>query len=368
MPKHILIIRTGALGDNLVIAKMLDAFHRHQPDSRLYLLTNHTGHELFKNDPRITSILNFQQLKKTHGKRGMIAHLKRFHFDTAINARWSSGFCALLSIRCAKVSIGSGPLIYRFFYTQKTRTCYSFRRLTHKDAINRQGIHEVEMIDQLTEAALNAQAATTSKPYIYLTNETNSFARDFFTSNQLNVNHTVLLAPGANFKEKYWPIDRFIHVCNQLTDKHPHIKILLNGMPGDEAIVTACQQSLNNLVVLPQTTIEQILGIVSQSTLVLCNNSGLLNVAYALNKPAVCVNTAFDWVLKKDNITFVNAFSKNHQGEERNIQSKQEIASLLDSIDADQVWHALDTLWQTHCVKLNNLIDHKQSLETQLNH
>lgn len=104
----------------------------------------------------------------------------------------------------------------------------------------------------------------------------------------------VAFAPGAEFgSAKRWPEQHFAALANQILGQYPHATIVLLGSPKDravgEAIVKAltAPQRVHNLAGL--TSLEDAIALIALASAIVSNDSGLLHVASALNRPVVAL-------------------------------------------------------------------------------
>jgi ADP-heptose:LPS heptosyltransferase len=328
---RILIIKWGAFGDVLSSAIALKALKAAYPSAKLVLLTNPIGVQLFGNDKNLAEVFDYKQLQHEYGKLGLLRFLRQQKFDIAINLRWYSARCALYARLCAKIAVGYGPKSWRWCYQKKAKLLPANTPILEYNII-----------------AEHVRALGCTVPlegYIPLSDSDQKFAADFFATNALDPNNTLLLAPSASNTCKCWPLEKFIEACQLFQQQFPTAKILLNWMPGDEELVRECQAKLTNVVLQPATSLTEVCALVELATLVFCNNSGLMNAAYMLKKPIVCLNTAYHWTLEGDNIISINAFAKNKNGDDCAPVNEAQTRELLAQVPVKIVVDALVQLW-----------------------
>jgi lipopolysaccharide heptosyltransferase I len=103
-------------------------------------------------------------------------------------------------------------------------------------------------------------------------------------------NRLVVMAPGARWETKRWPVDRFAEVVNALSADGARC-VLVGG--GDEAqrcsdIASRCRTAPLNLA--GQTTLPQLAAVVARADLVLCHDSAVAHLAVAVGRPVVCIS------------------------------------------------------------------------------
>jgi heptosyltransferase-2 len=108
----------------------------------------------------------------------------------------------------------------------------------------------------------------------------------------------IVFCPGAEFgPAKRWPARHFAALASKVG--HVDDPVLLVGSPKDaiigEKIEQSCHGSAINLC--GRTTLEQAIDVIASARQVVCNDSGLMHVAAALDRPLVAVfgSSSFDY-------------------------------------------------------------------------
>ena len=101
----------------------------------------------------------------------------------------------------------------------------------------------------------------------------------------------VAFAPGAEFgSAKRWPTTHFAALAHAVRAEHPDAEIVLLGSAKDEDVceeIAAQAGGAKNLAGV--TTLEQALAVIASADAVVSNDSGLLHVASALNRPVIAL-------------------------------------------------------------------------------
>ena len=85
--RKILIIRLSSLGDVILTTPVITALKAKFLDSELFFLTKARYADLLRNDPRISSLVEFDTVKRHHGVSGfmrLISELRSHDFDLLI--------------------------------------------------------------------------------------------------------------------------------------------------------------------------------------------------------------------------------------------------------------------------------------------
>ncbi len=115
-------------------------------------------------------------------------------------------------------------------------------------------------------------------------------------NHQLNTNQPILvICPGAEFgASKRWPEQYYAELANEYLSNHYQVWIM--GSPKDsECAMTIQQQTHHRCVDLTgKTTLAEAIDLMSLAKLVVSNDSGLMHIASALQRPLVAVYGSTD--------------------------------------------------------------------------
>lgn len=129
-------------------------------------------------------------------------------------------------------------------------------------------------------------------PQICLRPEERREARQLLLANGWQPQQPLIgLAPGAAYgPAKQWPPERFAAVADYLCHKYAALSLILGGS-GDEAVARQVKAAMSMPVLnlAGRTDLRQALGLLSQLTLLITNDSGLMHAAAALGIPVVAI-------------------------------------------------------------------------------
>ena len=101
----------------------------------------------------------------------------------------------------------------------------------------------------------------------------------------------VAFAPGAEFgSAKRWPSARFAELAEMILGRHPDARVILLGSPKDRTVcdeVAAGRAGVHNLA--GQTSLAEAIALIAAADAMVSNDSGLLHIASALNRPLVAL-------------------------------------------------------------------------------
>ena len=106
----------------------------------------------------------------------------------------------------------------------------------------------------------------------------------------------VAFAPGSEFgSAKRWPSGHFAKLAESIRDAHPEAQIVLLGSAKDREVceeIVAAAGFVRNLAGV--TTLSQAITLIGRANAVVSNDSGLLHIASALNRPVVAIYGSTD--------------------------------------------------------------------------
>ncbi|MFZ6688214.1 lipopolysaccharide heptosyltransferase II [Undibacterium sp. SXout11W] len=106
----------------------------------------------------------------------------------------------------------------------------------------------------------------------------------------------ICFAPGAEFgNAKRWPASHFAALANTILQHHPEVQIALFGSPKDALVCDEIQALSPQVYQLAgKTRLDQAVALMSSSLAVVSNDSGLLHIASALNRPVMAIYGSTD--------------------------------------------------------------------------
>jgi heptosyltransferase-2 len=257
----------------------------------------------------------------------MVRFLRSRRFDLAVNLKWASEGAALLAYFSAPKTAGGGKRILRRLYT--------YRPPIHPQGEYR---HEYHKNRDIVEALGIPPALP--RAYLHMQPEDHAFAEEFLASRAMAKAPVLLIAPGASRPGKMWPKEKYAEVGRRFIAELGG-SVVVSWGPQDAAIAQSLVAAIGaGAHLCPRTTVRQIGAIAARCNLVLCNNSGIMHVAYAVDTPVICLNTSVSWAPYGERSIGVNAYAPEHllrQPELGPVAS----ARRLDQISADEVWEVL---------------------------
>jgi len=332
--QSILIIKRGALGDLLAGTAGIWAVRKQFPKASICLLSDSMAYAVCPAGTIVDEVINEKDYIDT--KLGYIKLwllLRKRKFDLVINMRWASEISGILTLLGgSKFTAGAGAGWLRKMFTFSPPISLQEANC-HEYLLNLRIVQSIGL--KLQEPEL----------YIRKNNNDLDFADAFYKNAKLDASQVLILTPIASTPLKAWPPDRFIEVSKKFIDQF-NAHILVTYAPQDELAAMEIKNAIgDNAILAPKTSVNQLAALVSKAALCLCNNSGIMHVAFAVKTPVVCINTSIGWAPYGDwNVAITQLPKQQDQSANRRLTNLQTY-ELLKQISVERVWKALSEKW-----------------------
>ncbi len=275
----ILVIAPSWVGDNMLMQPMLRRLKQRHPDSQIDVFAPAWTASLLTALPEVHKVLPnpFPHGKLLLGERRRIGHSLRSHqYDQAI--------VLPNSLKSALVPFFAGiPL--------RTGFVGEMRYLLLNDArkLNKQHLPlMVERFAQLAEAPGHDIQRPLHNPTLHLPAR---FCRDTLQKFQLNLDNAItVFCPGAEYgPAKRWPNTYFADIARRLLQRGEEVVLIGSGK--DREVADEINRMTNGRCrnLCGETDLPQALAILSSADRVISNDSGLMHLAAALDKPMLAI-------------------------------------------------------------------------------
>ncbi|MCK4818341.1 glycosyltransferase family 9 protein, partial [bacterium] len=270
----ILFIRIDRIGDLVLSTPALRALKQAFPDSKLVVLASPSNYLLLLHNPHVDKVLVYDKKKRLGDKIGIIKQLRGYGFDLAIDPypdyELKTALIALLS--GAKWRIGYSSYGRQIFFNLNGP-------MLVKDK------HLVDLaLDILKPLGV---VVNDKKPEIFLTDQEKKWARSWLKEKRAGMKPIVGIHPGGYYETQRWLPERFAEVANHLKNDR-YLDILIFGGPREKGLVDQIKSMINGEVMTyVGGNLRRFVALVDSCTMLICNNSGPLHVAVALNIPTI---------------------------------------------------------------------------------
>ena len=283
----ILVVRNDGIGDLLNSTPAIALLRANYPDAEICVLAQPLNAPVLTGNPHVNRVLILDR-EDTHrrlrDRLRFYRDLRREQFDLAIamrTASWSN-FVALLS-----------GARYRLGRYQK----HAKGALSHKwkGSYEKGHVHEVDRNLELMRLISTGEG---NRKLIFnlLENEV-SFAKGQLAEWGIHPNDfLVCLHPGGSSFDKQWPSENYARLADWLASEH-NAKILILRGPNEAHLTRHIQKIMTHpSVAHAPESIRHLAALMEHCNLVVCNDSGPMHIAAALNVPMVAIFGPTDYV------------------------------------------------------------------------
>ncbi len=289
--RNILVLEPWFIGDLVLATPILRALREKYPDARITLLGKQHAAELLENSGLVDDVIVFDLpwtasggTRKYDPRRYDLAQwkaladdLRKRHFDLTIDARMDlrSNVVAFMSGAPRRVGFGFGG--GSFLLT---------------DAVNAQPDAHHRVVDWMTlMSALSDSRDTESAeslarrlpPLLKVSDAEREAAAKTLAAHGITDTDTVIaIHAGARDERRRWPMRNFANVARALATRHG-AKIVQFLEPGANEPAPGVADAVL------RTTLREMMAILDRCDLFLCNDSGPMHIADALDVPVVAI-------------------------------------------------------------------------------
>ncbi|MBX7138302.1 MAG: hypothetical protein K1X83_09985 [Oligoflexia bacterium] len=288
--KHtVLIVRTDAIGDNILFSATLDQWRKRYPNSNLALLCRSSVAPLYKNCPHLNQLVTVEMDKIWHDAGYRAAYhntMKQLHADIVINAVYSrdsaNDFVALMAGGAETFAL-SGSLANTTTeqQAQANRAYTRVFELAPGAATNELAINN---------ALLNFFGVTAgnASPTIWLDPAAKQAATELFAKHRLVPTNCIGLFAGSQTELKTYPA--FAPALRELI-REQQLTVLAFGSESEKAGVQTLLNELGSphLNLCGTTSVIESAAIIQALRMVVGNDTSGTHIACAVGTPNVCV-------------------------------------------------------------------------------
>lgn len=334
----ILIRSPNWVGDALMITPAIHRLRISFPKAYISVLAKPWVTPVFEASPDVDRVISYQKPGRHQGIGGMwrlAQELKTSGFDTVVHfphsfeAVWIS-FLSRIPVRIGYAAEGRGLFL---------SDCLYFTAVREKE-------HQVQFFFHLLEPMGIREDPSAEKNPLCLKVDQQSLQQAEARLHALGIGPSdflVGMAPGAVYgSAKCWPFNRFEQLAERLK-KEWQVEVIFLGTD-DDTLAGSFKENINGHHLLGKTTLGEALALTQKCRVMICNDSGLMHAASALNIPLVALfgstdlNRTGPWgginrVIKKDFICSP-CLKKNCS----------KTPTCMEAITVDEVWETLVSL------------------------
>lgn len=274
--KKILFIRIDRIGDLVLSTPALRVLKQRFPQSELVVLVSPSNQSLLLNNPYVDKVFVYDKRERLVDKIGVIQQLRGHGFDLAIDPYPD------YEVKTALVALLSGAK-RRIGYSSYGRD--AFFNLKGPGLVKDK--HQIDLtLDILRPLGVGMND---KKPEIFLTNDEKQWARNWLRQRSAGGKPIVGIHPGAYYESQKWPPDSFGEVAKRLRENKKLDAIIFGGLGDKDLVEHINSMTSEDTLTHVQGDLRQFAALLSHCTLLICNNSGPLHIAVALDIPTISI-------------------------------------------------------------------------------
>lgn len=305
--KNILVIRLDRIGDMVMTTPIFRAMKEKWPDVQITVLTNPVSKNVVINNPFIDCILVYDRENKNKSLCSRLFFLKDVRkrgFDLVVDPYLD------YELNTAIITCFVGSRYRLGFEFAGRGIFYNIRYHSNVFPVFADKKHMIDhYLDLVTCLGIETKKR---QPEVFLSTEEREKAFRLLEKDGVNPDNRVVgIHPGGNYESQRWPIERFAAISDYLIASYGMKVILFGGRDERHLISEFRDRAVKTPIILDKLNLREFMSVLSNCSLFLCNNSGPLHIATALNIPTVSTmgpTVPFHWwpcgknhtVLRKD--------------------------------------------------------------------
>ncbi|MES3022406.1 MAG: lipopolysaccharide heptosyltransferase II [Pseudomonadota bacterium] len=281
MSARTLVISPNWIGDAVMAQPLLQMLARRHPDRPIDVLAPPSVAPVWRAMAEVDSVL------ETPFKHGPLQLKERWKYAKVLRARgYKDAYVLPNTLKYALIPWLAGIPV-RVGYKGEMR--YGLLNVMHHDSVPPRPM--VPFYAALAQAPQEPLRADVPRPRLQVGEQqiVDACARAGIARSQ----PLVVFAPGAEFgAAKRWPTSHFAALAGAIVEANPQAQVALLGSPKDkevcdEIVAQARSQAVFNLA--GATRLDEAVALIARADAVVSNDSGLLHIASALNRPVIAL-------------------------------------------------------------------------------
>lgn len=272
-----LIIRFSSIGDVILTTPLLRCLRKKFPEAQIDFLVKKEFAAVLANNPHLNNILTFD---KKAGK-GELSRIRKYVRQNS----YTHIFDIQKNIRSIYITAGSGAIVTGFS-----------KKLPERDLLIRFGVNIYKEIKPVylryfeSVSALGVgydEKGTEVFPAQVEKEKVNTIVKQ---SNIAPGTPILVVAPGAQWENKRWPVNRFATAADTFCRQTGAYTVLIGG-PGDVEICNQVQALMKSpaLNVAGELSLMGSACMLAKANMVFTNDTGMLHMSQATKTPVVAI-------------------------------------------------------------------------------
>jgi len=276
--KKILLIKFRGIGDVILSTVVLENLKRNFPNASIDYLTEKPSDQLLNLLDEITNVHLFSE-KNLSGRLNLIRKIRKEKYDLIFDF-YANPFTA-------QITFLSGAKYRAGFPYRGRKYAYNLFGPEERGKFHAADLH-IEFLKNL------GLTVTSSNLKLKIDDESDSFARQFFSASFSKNDFVIGISPSGGWKSKKCDPIKFAEIADASAQKY-NAKILIVWGPGDENDTDDIIGTMkSNTIKAPVTNIIQMASLISQCKILIANDSGPMHISTAIGTPTLSLHGPTD--------------------------------------------------------------------------
>ena len=281
--RKVLVIRLDRIGDMVITTPIFRALKEKWPDVQVTVLTNPVNKNIVINNPFIDCILVYDREnmhKSLNSRLIFFRSIREKKFDLVIDPYLDYEFKTSFITRFVGNRFRLG------FEFAGRGIFYNIRYNPNVFPVSTEKRHMIDYdLDLLEHIGIETQKR---QPEVFLSTDEKENAYKRLEDAGADPGSKIIgIHPGGNYQSQRWPVKRFAAISNHLITNYDVKVILFAGQAEKQLLSEFRGYAVNTPIFLEDLSLRKFMSTLSHCSLFLCNNSGPLHIAAALNIPTV---------------------------------------------------------------------------------
>lgn len=268
MKLNFLLLKPGAIGDLLQLTPVIRQIKRAYPSAKLSIVvSNQATKTLFVNNPNVDRIYIYDKKgehKKIKDFLRLCKEIKKQKFDVILNFQRSN-------LRLWLITLLLNPKKIAVYNKDESKHAV----LNHLETLKKLNI-TIDPDDLDLE--------------LFLDENSESFAENFFEDNNLNGKAVIALNPGASHKVNRWPVKYFSKLAQLIENKFQGKCILIGGKEDTDLAKELIKNTSSNPINLAgKINLLQLGAILKRCKLLVTGDTGPMHIATAVGTKVIAL-------------------------------------------------------------------------------
>jgi heptosyltransferase-2 len=284
----ILILRPDGIGDLLNSTPAISLLRKSYPDARITVFVRPLNSDILIGNTDVDEVLIYDRMGK---HKRLLERLKFFHrlrkagYDLVVVMYTASWYNFLAYVSGAKCRVGRYQKRFKNTLTHPCRQTYA-----------KGTAHEVERNLDLVRMICDDEIASPSQKtksfdlVLNLSAEENQWACDF--TQKLSISEDdffVCIHPGGSSFDKLWTKDGYAQIADRLVEQFGAKILMLHGPSEAKLANDIRRRMIHDVIIYAPESLRQLAALINCCKLFICNDSGPMHIAAALNVSTVAI-------------------------------------------------------------------------------